>query len=101
MVEYGGSSNRAVPITQSKEDKMSDKELTPEQSVARGKRLLVYGMFALVLVTMVALFLVLWLLLAPLGYQNIAIQTTLIVGAVAIVACVIGWFVYTKVILKE
>lgn len=80
---------------------MSEKEMTAEQSTARGKRLLVYGMFSLVLVTMVALLLVLWLLLAPLGYQNIAIQTTLIVGAVAIVACVIVWFVYAKVILKE
>jgi hypothetical protein len=99
MVEYGGSSNRAVTIAQSKEDKMSDKELTPEQSAARGKRLLIYGMFALVVVTIVALFLVLWLLLAPVGYQNIAIQTTLIVGAVAIVACVVAWFVYTKVLL--
>ena len=78
---------------------MSDKELTPEQSAARGKRLLIYGMFALVVVTIVALFLVLWLLLAPVGYQNIAIQTTLIVGAVAIVACVVVWFVYTKVLL--
>ena len=101
MVEYEGSSNRVVPIVQSKEDNMSSKELTPEQSAARGKRLLIYGMFALVVVTVVALFLVLWLLLAPVGYQNIAIQTTLIVGAVAIVACVIVWFVYTKVLLKE
>jgi hypothetical protein len=58
-------------------------------------------MFALVLVTMVTLFLVLWFWLAPLGYQNIAIQTTLIVGAIAIVACVIVWFVYTKAVLKE
>jgi len=80
---------------------MSDKELTPAERAARGKRLLIYGMFALVLVTVVALILVLWLLLAPLGYQNIAIQTTLIVGAVSIVACVVVWFVYTKVVLKE
>jgi len=101
MVKFGGSSNWAVPIAQSKEENMSDKELTPEQSAARGKRLLIYGMFSLVLVTMVALFLVLWLLLAPVGYQNIAIQTTLIVGVIAIVACVIVWFVYTKVLLKE
>ena len=80
---------------------MSDKELTPEQTTTRGKRLLTYGMFALVLVTVVTLFLVLWFWLAPVGYQNVAIQTTLIVGAVAIVACVVVWFVYTKVVLKE
>ena len=101
MVEYEGSSNRVVPIAQSKEDKMSDKELTREQAAVRGKRLLMYGMFALVLVTVVTLFLLLWFWLAPVGYQNVAIQTTLIVGAVAIVACVVVWFVYTKVVLKE
>jgi hypothetical protein len=80
---------------------MSDQELTPAERAARGKRLLIYGMFALVLVTIVALFLVLWFWLAPVGLENIAIQTTLIVGAVAIVACVVVWFVYTKVVLKE
>lgn len=80
---------------------MSKQELSPEERAARGKRLLIYGMFALVLVTVVTLFLVLWFWLAPLGFTNIAIQTTLIVGVVAIVACVIVWFIYTKVILKE
>ena len=80
---------------------MSKQELSPEERAARGKRLLIYGMFALVLVTVVTLFLVLWFWLAPLGFTNIAIQTTLIVGIVAIVACVIVWFFYTKVILKE
>ena len=80
---------------------MSKQELSPEERAARGKRLLIYGMFALVLVTVVTLFLVLWLWLAPLGFTNIVIQTTLIVGVVAIVACVIVWFIYTKVILKE
>jgi hypothetical protein len=39
---------------------MSQKELSPEEQVARGKRLLIYGMFSLVLVTLVALFLVLF-----------------------------------------
>jgi hypothetical protein len=58
-------------------------------------------MFSLVIVTVVSLFLVLWLWLAPLGLTGIAIQTTLIVGAIAIIACVIVWFIYTKLILKE
>jgi len=80
---------------------MADKELSPEERAARGKRLLIYGMFSLVVVTIVTVFLVLYLLLGPLGYTNIAIQSTLIIGAVAIVACVIVWFIYTKVILKE
>ena len=80
---------------------MSQKELSPEERATRGKRLLIYGMFSLVIVTVVSLFLVLWLWLAPLGLTSIAIQTTLIVGAIAIVACVVVWFIYTKLILKE
>lgn len=80
---------------------MSGKDLSPEARAARGKRLLLYGMFSLVVVTMVALFLVLYLYLGPLGAQDVAIRATLIVGAVAIVACVIVWFIYTKLILKD
>ena len=80
---------------------MSQKDLSPEEQAARGKRLLIYGMFSLVVVTVVALFLTLYLLLGPIGQTSIAIQATLIVGAITIVACVIVWFVYTKLILKE
>jgi hypothetical protein len=80
---------------------MSGKDLSPEEQAARGKRLLIYGMFSLVIVTMVALFLVLYLYLGPLNATDVAIKATLIVGAVAIVACVIVWFIYTKLILKE
>lgn len=76
-------------------------EMSPEERAQRGKRLLLYGMFALVLVTIVTLFFLLWFWLAPVGFTNVAIQTTLIVAVVAIIACVIVWFVYTKVILKE
>jgi hypothetical protein len=81
--------------------KMSKQDLSPEERAARGKRLLLYGMFSLVLVTVVSLFLVLWLWLAPVGLTNIAINTTLIIGAITIIACVIVWFIYTKLILKE
>ena len=80
---------------------MSQNDLSPEEQAARGKRLLIYGMFSLVVVTVVALFLTLYLLLGPVGQTSIAIQATLIVGAITIVACVIVWFVYTKLILKE
>jgi hypothetical protein len=80
---------------------MSGKDLSPEERAVRGKRLLIYGMFSLVLVTVVSLFLVLWLWLAPVGLTSIAIKTTLIIGAITIVACVIVWFIYTKIILKE
>ena len=80
---------------------MSNTDVSPEERAARGKRLLIYGMFALVLVTVVAVFLTTWLIMAPLGLTSQAITITLIIGAVAIVACVIVWFIYTKLILKE
>lgn len=80
---------------------MSEKDLSPEERATRGKRLLIYGMFSLVVVTVVSLFLVLWLWLAPLGLTSIVFQTTLIIGVITIIACVIVWFVYTKLILKE
>jgi hypothetical protein len=80
---------------------MSKSDALPESSTAGGKRLLIYGMFSLVLVTVVAVFLTTWLIMAPLGLTSQAITITLTIGAVTIVACVIAWFVYTKLILKE
>jgi hypothetical protein len=80
---------------------MSNADLSPEERTARGKRLLIYGMFALVVVTVVAVFLTTWLIMAPLGLTSQAITITLVMGAVSIIACVIVWFIYTKLILKE
>lgn len=81
---------------------MSNKELSPAERAQRGKRLLIYGMFSLILVTVVSVFLTVYLITAPVtGGAGAAIQSTLIVGLIAIVACVIVWFIYTKVILKE
>jgi hypothetical protein len=81
---------------------MTEKDVSPEERAQRGKRLLVYGMFSLVVVTFVAVFLSVWVITAPLtGSAGPALQSALIVTAVAIVACVIAWFVYTKAILKE
>jgi len=37
---------------------MSKQKLSPEERAARGKRLLIYGMFSLVVVTFVSVFLV-------------------------------------------
>lgn len=78
-------------------------ELSPEERAKRGKRLLIYGMFSLVIVTVVAVFVTLWLITAPLGseFTGMPVRVTLIVGAIAVVASVIVWFIYTKLILKE
>lgn len=92
---------RALPNHLGKEDEMSEQEVTPQDRAARGKRLLIYGMFSLVVVTVVAVFLTTWLILAPLGQTGAAVRISLITGGVTIVACVIVWFVYTKLILKE
>jgi hypothetical protein len=80
---------------------MSKRDLSPEEKATRGKRLLIYGMFSLVVVTVVTLFLTLYLLLAPLGEVGVAVKATLIVGGIAIVACAIIWVVYTKLISKQ
>lgn len=80
---------------------MTAKDVSPKERATRGKRLLLYGMFSLVLVTVVALFVTTWLILAPFGQTGAAVRISLIVGAIAIVACVIVWFIYTKLILKE
>lgn len=81
---------------------MADTQVSPQERAERGKRLLVYGMFSLVVVSFVAVFLVVWLLTAPLtGTAGLAFQAALIVTVVAIIACVIVWFIYTKAILKE
>jgi hypothetical protein len=80
---------------------MTAKKLASVDRAEHGKRLLIYGMFSLVVVTVVAVFLTLWLITAPIGLTGIAVKTTVIVGLVAVVACVIEWFVYTRLILGE
>lgn len=82
---------------------MPAKNLSPEDRARRGKRLLLYGIVTLVLVTIIAVFVSTWVITAPLGseFTGLPIRLTLIVGIIAVIASVIVWFVYTKVILKE
>jgi uncharacterized membrane protein YdbT with pleckstrin-like domain len=86
------------------EEKMPEKkELSLEERAKRGKRLVFYGMFSLVVVTFVSVFVTLWVITAPLGpeFSGLALKTALIVTAIALVASVIVWFIYTKLILKQ
>jgi hypothetical protein len=84
-------------------------ELSPEERAKRGKRLVRYGIFSLILITFVATFLTLALIMRMIDptffganeIVRLALVPSLIVTAIAIVASIIGWFVYTKVILKE
>jgi uncharacterized membrane-anchored protein len=81
---------------------MSTTEVSAEERSARGKRLLIYGMFALVIVTFVAVLLTVWMFsrYIPGGF-GMALQSALIVTVIAAIACAIVWFIYTKAILKE
>jgi uncharacterized membrane protein YdbT with pleckstrin-like domain len=91
-----------LPIVQTKEEEMSEKAASQQERATRGKKLLIFGMFALVVVTFVAVFLTVYLITAPVtGGAGAALQSALIVTAIAIVACVIVWFIYTKLILKQ
>jgi uncharacterized membrane protein YdbT with pleckstrin-like domain len=93
-----------VPNIKTKEDRMSEseKDVSPEERAARGKRLLLYGMVTLVLVTFVAVFLSLYLVTGPLtGSAGTALQTAFIVSIITLIACAIVWFIYVRFILKE
>jgi uncharacterized membrane-anchored protein len=73
-----------------------------DERAQRGKRLLVYGMFSLVVVTFVAVLLTVWMFSRYIpGGLAVALQTALIVAAVGAVACVIVWLAYTRVVLKD
>ena len=81
---------------------MAEKTVSPAERAERGKRLLLYGMFALVIVTFLAVFLTVFLLTGPLtGGPGVALQSALIVTVIALAACVAVWFIYTKAVLKE
>ncbi len=83
--------------------------MSEKKSPQSAKRLVLYGMFSLVLVTFVSSFFGLAVIMRMIdpdffgtsGIVRLALVPSLIVTAIAIVACVIGWFVYTKAILKD
>ncbi|MGQ9598828.1 MAG: hypothetical protein ACUVWZ_05380 [Anaerolineae bacterium] len=81
---------------------MAGKNLSPAERAQRGKKLLLFGMFALVVVTFLAVFLTVYLISGPVtGGPGLALQTAMIVTIIALVACVIVWFLYTRAVLKE
>lgn len=81
---------------------MSDKNVSPEEQAARGKRLLTYGMFVIVVTTWVAVFLSMYVITGPLiGSMGPALTTSLLVSGIALAACIVVWLLYTKLILKE
>lgn len=83
--------------------------MSEKGTVEGRKRWILFGMFSLILITFVASFLTLAVIMKAIdptffgagGIVRLALVPSLIVTAIALVACVIGWFVYTKAILKE
>lgn len=82
---------------------------TDPERARRGKNLILYGMFSLVLITFLSSFLVLAVIMKRIdptffdggAIARMALVPSLIVTGIAIAACIAGWIVYTKVILKE
>jgi uncharacterized membrane-anchored protein len=73
-----------------------------DERAERGKRLVLYGMFSLIVVTFVSVLLTVWLFSRAIpGGFGVALQTALIVTVIGAIASAIVWFVYTKAILKE
>jgi uncharacterized RDD family membrane protein YckC len=82
------------------EEKMPDqKKLTPGE---RKKRLLQYGLVVVVALALAVSLVVSWIVLMPGGNYlgNIILYTVLSTLGAAIL-CIIVWFVYVKLILKE
>jgi uncharacterized membrane-anchored protein len=73
-----------------------------DERAERGKRLVLYGMFSLIVVTFVSVLLTVWLFSRAIpGGFGVALQTALIVTVIGAIASAIVWFVYTKAILKD
>jgi hypothetical protein len=56
---------------------MSNTDVSPEERAARGKRLLIYGMFTVVVVFVVLVFMLTWLFLAPLAVLSLILRSSL------------------------
>ncbi len=82
--------------------------MDPERA-RRGKNLVLYGMLALIVITFVSSFLVLAMIMTRIypalfdgsAIARMALVPALAVTGIAILACLAGWFVYTKLYLKE
>jgi hypothetical protein len=82
---------------------------TDPERTQRGRNLVLYGMFSLVLVTFVSSFLVLAVIMKRIdptffdgsAITRMALIPALSVTGVAIVACLVGWLVYTRLYLKD
>ncbi len=84
------------------EEEMPDKKKAiVEDTIARKKRLLMYGLVVVVAVAFAVSLIVSWIVLMPGGnYLGTVILYTVLCTLGAAVLSAIVWFIYTKLILK-
>jgi len=80
---------------------MAVKKAEMQDRAARGKRLLRYGLYVVVLVAFAVAFGVSWVALAPLGKVGLVILYAVLAAVGAAILAVIVWYIYVKFILKE
>lgn len=81
---------------------MPEKKVAREDPVMRKKRLLMYGLVVVVAVAFALSLIISWIVLMPFGnYLGNVILYTVLSTLGAAILCVIVWFIYTKLILKE
>jgi hypothetical protein len=85
------------------EEKMSDKKKLAQENVAlRKKRLVQYGLLVIVAVAFAVSLIVSWIVLMPGGnYLGNVILYTVLSTLGAAILCIIVWYVYVKLILKQ
>jgi len=84
------------------EEEMPEKKVAREDPVTRKKRLLMYGLVVVVAVAFALSLIISWIVLMPFGnYLGNVILYTVLSTLGAAILCVIVWFIYTKLILKE
>jgi hypothetical protein len=85
------------------EEKMSDKKKLAQENVAlRKKRLVQYGLLVVVAVAFAVSLIVSWIVLMPGGnYLGNVILYTVLSTLGAAILCIIVWYVYVKLILKQ
>jgi hypothetical protein len=85
------------------EEKMPDKKkLAQESAVLRKKRLVQYGLLVVVAVAFAVTLIVSWIVMMPGGnYLGNVILYTVLATLGAAIVCIIVWYIYVKLILKQ
>ncbi|MBN1136036.1 MAG: hypothetical protein JXM73_05600 [Anaerolineae bacterium] len=81
---------------------MSAKKAAPEDVTMRKKRLVKYGLLVVVAVAFAVSLIISWIVLMPGGnYLGRVILYTVLSTVGAAILCIIVWYIYDKLILKQ